>query len=100
MLDKETSQELGVLRPDEIDKKMNEKDERFKKLCDAKFKNETSIYKETMQSNKRVPPPERYPLPAFGIYHYAALVTYNVKQWWDLNKSTLPRLVYQVAGHQ
>lgn len=79
-----------------IEKNRSERDEAFRRRCDQQFHpSKQDIYKYTMRSTKK-PPPERYDAESFGIHHYAALVTYNVKSWWDLNKSTLPRLVRHV----
>lgn len=73
----------------------NTKNEEFTKKLRSNFSS-NKAYKVTMNSNAK-PPPERYDGEAFGVHHYAALVTYSVDDWWELNKSTMPVLIHQVA---
>jgi hypothetical protein len=72
----------------------NKKDETLRKSFDNAFRS-NKAYNITKYTEMKKPP-GNYDGHAFGVVHYAALVTYSIDDWWDRNRSDLPKLVHAV----
>jgi len=83
------------------DTKLKARNEKFTKSLNAQFGDVTKYKKYGTMKNGHMKKPGGFPSGnydgnAFGVMHYAAMVTYACDNWWEQNKSTLPCWIHEV----